>query len=145
MRLIREGNGVGTDRIRAGARAICRAGLLGLVLAGACSSHQTAPDPQQTVVDLNSDGRPSNGKTRVRVENQNLSDMTIYVYRGTQRMRLGRATGNGVTSLEIPKSMVSGLTELRFAAEPMGNQRGILSQPIPVNEGDLVDFIIPPR
>lgn len=145
MRLIRGVNEVGTSRVRAGARAICRTGLLGLALAGACSSHQSAPAPQQTVVDLNADGQSTNGKTRVRVENQNLSDMTIYVYRGSQRMRLGRATGNGVTNLEIPKSMVSGLTELRFQAEPMGNQRGIVSQPIPVSPGDLVDFIIPAR
>ena len=145
MRLIRGVNEVGAPRVRAVAKAMCRTGLLGLALAGACSSHQAAPEPQQTVIDLNSDGQPSNGKTRVRVENQNLSDMTIYVYRGSQRMRLGRATGNGVTNLEIPKSMVSGLTELRFQAEPMGNQRGVISQPIPVNPGDLVDFIIPPR
>jgi hypothetical protein len=144
MRLIREGNEVGRTLARVAARTIRGTAVVGLVLAGACSARQTAPAPQQTVVDLNSDGQ-SNGKTRVRVENQNLSDMTIYVYRGTQRMRLGRATGNGVTNLEIPKSMVSGLTELRFQAEPMGNQRGIISQPIPVNEGDLVDFIIPVR
>jgi hypothetical protein len=144
MRLIRGVNVMGRSGARAGARAIWRTGILGLLSVGACSSHQQAPAPNQTVVDLNSDGQGA-GKTRVRVENQNLSDMTIYVYRGSQRMRLGRASGNGVTNLDIPSSMVSGMTELRFQAEPMGNQRGIISQPIPVNPGDLVDFIIPSR
>jgi len=140
MRLIREVNVGG--RLRA--RAVVRTGCLALALAGACT-HQQAPAPQQTVVDLNAGGESTDGKTKVRVENQNLADMTIYVYRGSQRMRLGRASGNGVTNLEIPKSMVSGMTELRFQAEPMGNQRGFLSQPIPVNPGDLVDFVIPLR
>jgi len=110
-----------------------------VLLVGACSTRQ-APE---TVVDLNADG-PVSDETRVRVENQNLADMTIYVYRGSQRMRLGRARGNGTTDLVIPKSMVSGVTELRFQAEPMGNQRGIISQPLPVTPGDLVDFLIPP-
>jgi hypothetical protein len=142
MRLIRGVNVVG--RLRVNARAVVRTGCVALVLAGACT-HQTAPAPQQTVVDLNAGGEATDGKTKVRVENQNLADMTIYVYRGSQRLRLGRAPGNGVTNLEIPKSMVSGLTELRFQAEPLGNQRGIISQPIPVNPGDLVDFIIPAR
>jgi hypothetical protein len=145
MRLIRGVDEVGRSRSHIGARAIWRTGIFSLLLAGACSSHQQASAPKQTVVDLNSDGQGASGKTRVRVENQNLSDMTIYVYRGAQRMRLGRASGNGVTNLDIPTSMVSGLTELRFQAEPMGNQRGIISQPIPVNPGDLVDFIIPSR
>jgi hypothetical protein len=117
-----------------------------LAVSGGCTTRQ-AQQPPQTVVDLNGGGggEASNGKTRLRVENQNLADMTIYVYRGSQRMRLGRASGNSATTLEIPATMVSGLTELRFAAEPLGNQRGILSQPIPVQPGDLVDFIVPPR
>src|SRR4051794_25227490 len=113
MRLIRGVNVRERLRARAGASAIIRIGCVALVLAGGCT-HRTAPAPQQTVVDLNSGGEATDGKTRVRVENQNLADMTIYVYRGSQRMRLGRAPGNGVTNLEIPKSMVSGMTELRF-------------------------------
>jgi len=117
-----------------------------MLLVGACSSHQAPPPQMQAVVDLNSSGEAgTNGKTRVRVENQNLADMTIYVYRGSQRLRIGRASANGVTNLEIPKSMVSGLTQLRFQAEPIGSNRGIISQPIPVNPGDWVDFVIPPR
>jgi hypothetical protein len=122
-------------------RAIALMGVVYLLGAGACATRQAAPP--QTVVDLNSDGQGSSGKTRVRVENQNLADMTIYVYRGSQRMRLGRASANTTTNLEIPSSMVSGVTELRFQAEPLGNQRGIVSQPIPVSPGDLVDFIVP--
>jgi len=143
MRLIRERDVSGQSRPRAGTRAIWRTGTIGLLLAGACATHQ-APPQTPTVVDMNAGGESStNGKTRVRVENQSLADMTIYVYRGSQRLRLGRASANGVTNLNIPSSMVSGLTQLRFQAEPVGNQRGVISQPIPVNPGDQVDFVIP--
>jgi hypothetical protein len=147
MRLICGRDVLGQSLACLGAHAIWRTGTIGLLLVSACATHQAPTAQTQPVVDMNAGGESSstNGRTRVRVENQNLADMTIYVYRGSQRMRLGRATGNGVTNLDIPKSMVSGLTELRFQAEPIGNQRGIISQPIPVNPGDLVDFTIPPR
>jgi hypothetical protein len=119
--------------------------MIGLLLAGACTTQQ-APPQTQPVVDMNAGGGTStNGKTRVRVENQNLADMTIYVYRGSQRLRIGRASANGVTNLDIPSSVVSGTTQLRFFAEPTGTNRGILSEPIPVSPGDVVDFTIPPR
>jgi hypothetical protein len=123
-----------------GLRAIRRMGtaFLCLLLVGACSARQPVEKP----VDLNT-GEQVSDETRVRVENQNLADMTIYVYRGSHRMRLGRARGNGSTELVIPKSMVSGVTELRFQAEPMGNQRGVISQPLPVSPGDIVDFYVP--
>ena len=133
--------GVARSIGEAGAWAIRWTGmaLLCLMLVSACSTTRQAPE---TTVDLNADGGVSD-KTRVRVENQNLAEMTIYVYRGSQRMRLGRASGNGTTVLEIPKSIVSGVTELRFQAEPMGNQRGVVSQPLHVNPGDIVDFYVP--
>jgi hypothetical protein len=145
MRLIRGKDVLGRSVARA--RAMWRTGTIGLLLAGACATPQAPPPQTQAVVDMNAGGESSSttGKTRVRVENQSLADMTIYVYRGSQRLRLGRASANGVTNLEIPKSMVSGMTQLRFQAEPLGNQRGFVSQPIPVNPGDLVDFTIPPR
>ena len=114
------------------------AGFLCLLLAGACSTQRKPPE---TTVDLNADG-PVSDETRVRVDNQNLADLTIYVYRGAQRMRLGRARGNGTTDLVIPKSMVSGATELRFQAEPLGNQRGVHVAAAHRVAGDIVDFYV---
>ena len=79
------------------------------------------------------------------VDNQNLNEMTIYAYQGTQRMRLGRARGSATTELRIPTSIVSGLVQMRFFAEPMvtGGQRSYISEMIPVQPGDQVDFLIP--
>lgn len=128
-------------------RALLGIGVACLLAVGACARGQPksqAPSPSDKVVDLNGDSQ-RNGKTRLRVENQNLNDMTIYAYQGSQRMRIGRARGNATTEMDIPSSFISGATQLRFMAEPMGNQRGFLSEPIPVTPGDIVDFYVPAR
>jgi hypothetical protein len=128
-----------------GARAICGIALVGLAVAAGCArSPKTTNEPDTGVVDLNGGGRTS-GNTSVVVDNQNLNEMTIYAYQGTQRMRLGRARATGLTELRIPKSIVSGPVQMRFYAEPMvtGGQRSYISELIPVQPGDQVDFLIP--
>jgi hypothetical protein len=119
-----------------------------LALVGACATGsggpRKTPAPAGEAVDLNGDGK-STGATTVVVDNQNLNEMTIYAYQGTQRMRLGRAKSQGLTELKIPSSIVNGIVQMRFLAEPMvtGGQRAYLSEMIPVQPGDQVDFLIP--
>lgn len=131
-----------------GARAIWGIALSGLVVVGGCTRGQQAPpatQPAPGVVDLNSSGGRTSDKTTVVVDNQNLNEMTIYAYQGTQRMRLGRVRGSATTELRIPTSIVSGVVQMRFYAEPMvtGGQRSYISETIPVQPGDQVDFLIP--
>ncbi len=132
---------------RRGVRTIWGLAFGTLALTGACASggqpKQKTPPAGETV-DLNGEGRTS-GATTVVVDNQNLNEMTIYAYQGTQRMRLGRARSQGLTELRIPKSIVNGVVQMRFLAEPMvtGGQRSYLSEMIPVQPGDQVDFLIP--
>jgi hypothetical protein len=128
-------------RTQSRVRGLAYVGVACLLYASGCRSHQTPP-PSGDVVDLNSNGQRS-GRTTVRVDNRTLADMTIYAYQSTHRIRLGRAAGNTVTNIVIPGSIISGVTELRFYAEPMGNARGAISEPIPVSPGDQVDFTIP--
>ncbi|MDB4882491.1 MAG: hypothetical protein JWL95_1257 [Gemmatimonadetes bacterium] len=129
---------------RVGSRALWRMGVACLLVAGACHSQPPQPSAPSTgkVVDLNGD-TPRDGPTTVHVDNQNLADMTIYLYLGGQRTRLGRARGNGVTELVIPKSILSGVTQVRFQAQPLGNSRGYTSELLPVTPGDIVDFFVP--
>lgn len=82
--------------------------------------------------------------TMVKVENQAFLDMTIYVYRSSQRVRLGIANGNSTTRFVIPSNLIFGSTALRFQADPIGRNRQPVSQEITVTPGDEVVLTIPP-
>lgn len=84
-------------------------------------------------------------RTWLRVENQNFLDMTVYVLRSSQRVRLGTATGNSTTRLVIPPSLLFGATPLRFQADPIGGSATPVSMEITVSPGDEVTIRIPPR
>src|SRR4051812_38237944 len=71
--------------------------------------------------------------TVLRVESHAFLDMTIYVYRSSQRVRLGTATGNSSAKFTIPKSLIFGATPLRFLADPIGGSARSVSQETIVN------------
>ena len=87
---------------------------------------------------------PMEPTTLVRVENQSFSDMTIYVIEGSQRIRLGIATGSQTTTFTIPKYLMHGPRSLRFLADPIGATRTPVSDEITVIPGDQVTLTIPP-
>jgi hypothetical protein len=82
--------------------------------------------------------------TVVEVNNQGFLDMTVYVLRNSQRVRLGIATGNSKTRFTIPPDVVSGISTLRFIADPIGGRRNSVSEEITVVPGDTVGLLIPP-
>ena len=109
------------------------ASLGSLVLAGACmgnTQQETAAEPVPP--------------TYVRVENRAYLDMNVYVYRSSQRMRLGMVNGNSATKFVIPHSLLFGATPLRFQADPIGANRQSVSEEISVLPGDEVVLVIPP-
>lgn len=81
----------------------------------------------------------------VVVDNQGLLDMTIYVLRGAQRVRLGTATGLSKTRMTIPASITNGVTSLRFIADPIGGSRNSVSEEITIAEGEEIGLRIPPN
>jgi hypothetical protein len=119
--------------VRRARRAAWMMALACATLAGACSRNNN-PDVAAEPVP----------PTRLRVENQAFLDMTIYVYRSSQRIRLGTANGNSTTRLTIPSSLIFGATPLRFQADPIGSNRASISQEITVSPGDEVTLMIPP-
>lgn len=82
--------------------------------------------------------------TVVEVNNQSFLDMTVFAVRSSQRVRLGNAGGNTRTKLTVPAHLVSGLTPLRFVADPIGSNRASVSHEILVAPGDTVVMTIPP-
>ena len=109
------------------------AASIAMLVVGACSGFKHGSG----TADLN---QPS----VVQVDNQGFLDMTVYAARSTERIRLGTATGNSKTSFRIPSSLVSGLTPLRFIADPIGATRASVSEEITVAPGDTVVLTIPP-
>jgi hypothetical protein len=89
--------------------------------------------------------RPAEPETSVEVQNQSFNDMTIYVVRSAQRIRLGTAGGNTTSVLKLPRGIIFGITQLQFVADPIGGQRLPISESISVTPGDQVRLIIPPR
>src|ERR1700736_5570538 len=75
---------------------------------------------------------PQNPSTILEVDNQGFQDMDVYAVRLGQRVRLGLATGIHKTAFTIPSSLVSGLTPIRFVADPIGGSRPSVSQEITV-------------
>lgn len=82
--------------------------------------------------------------TYVKVENRAFLDMNVYVFRSSQRVRLGMANGNSTARFVIPSSLLFGSTPLRFLADPIGGNRTPTSQEISVSPGDEVQLVIPP-
>ena len=85
-----------------------------------------------------------NQTTVLQVDNQGFIDMDVFTLRSSQRVRLGTAPGASKSTFTIPPSLVSGLTPLRFIADPIGGRRASVSQEITVAPGDTVVLTIPP-
>jgi len=119
--------------VRRAQRAAWMMALACLTLVGACSRNNNLENGAEPVP-----------PTRLRVENQAFLDMTIYVYRSSQRIRLGTASGNSTTRLTIPANLIFGATPLRFQADPIGSNRASISQEITVSPGDEITLTIPP-
>ena len=83
-------------------------------------------------------------RTAIRVDNQSFADMTVYALRSSQRVRLGLAPGHSNTIFEVPRTLISGLTPLRFIANPIGGNHAEVSEEITVAPGDSVVMTIPP-
>ena len=112
--------------------------LAALAIGGpAACAHTPAPDPSAAPAE-------AEAPTTVRVQNQGFLDMTIYVYRGGSRLRLGVATGSSTAVFTIPKTIVQIGTPLRFLASPIGGNRQPISQEVTVSPGDEVGLVIPP-
>jgi hypothetical protein len=90
-------------------------------------------------------GSDQNQRTAVQVDNRGFADMNVYAARSAQRVRLGMAPGNSTTVFTVPPGLVSGLTPLRFIADPIGGTRPSVSEEITVAPGDTVVMTIPPQ
>lgn len=86
---------------------------------------------------------PSSTGASLVVDNRAAFEMTVYVIRGAQRVRLGQARALNTTTFRIPPDLVNGQA-LRFLADPIGSNRTPVSEEIPVWPGETIEIQIPP-
>jgi hypothetical protein len=79
---------------------------------------------------------------RVTVRNDAFWDATIYLMRGADRRRLGTVTGNSSSTFTVPRSIVFGLTDLRFIVDWIGRSGGATSETIVAQPGDTIELVI---
>lgn len=89
-----------------------------------------------------SEGPPPKS-TVLRVVNHNFYDMTIYLVRFGDRVRLGLAPGNSTSTFEFPSQFVQSGT-VRFEAHPVGTNGRAFTEELSVLPGDVVSVEIQP-
>ena len=82
----------------------------------------------------------SEEQTTLVVENNNWSEVVIYVMRGSSRTRLGNVQSMRTARFHITDTMVNGLGEVRIVADPIGSDRAYVSPVINVVPGSRVDL-----
>jgi hypothetical protein len=119
------------------------AGLAGLaVLSLGCSSGRASPSepspkpaPEQT-----EQAKPN--RTRVEIDNQNYSDMNIYLIDAGARVYVGSAAGLSKTTLTLPHGVVGPGYEVRLLADPIGGSAAIRTPDLVVAPGQSVYWTI---
>ncbi len=75
----------------------------------------------------------------VVVENRNWQDVTVYALRGGARVRLGTVTSMQTARFVLSTEM-TGSTQLRLMADPVGSLETFTSEPVRVEPGDQVQW-----
>jgi hypothetical protein len=118
------------------ARSLARTGVCFSLLVGATAA---ACAPRSTRGDI----LPGNAAT-VRVDNQAMLDVNVYLFRSGQRTRLGTVTALTTRTFVLPRTVVGTAVTVQFVAAYIGSNRAPVSEEVVVWEGDEVELRIPP-
>ncbi|MFQ5865425.1 MAG: hypothetical protein ACE5IW_09380 [bacterium] len=83
-------------------------------------------------------------KTKVKVDNQNVMSMTIYVLKRSEQIRLGLVPGLSTRVFAIPDDVVTGAAPVRLLADPVGSNLNPISEEFDVSPGDVIEMVIRP-
>jgi hypothetical protein len=115
-------------------------GLLAAASALACARGPKFPPPPRDP-SIPSDTAETAALTRaapLRVENRNVSDVTVYASRGAVRTRLGTVTGSTTANLEVPVSYVNDVGGFQLIVDPVGARGTYTSPTVVVHVGQRV-------
>ena len=112
-------------------------GLL-VLLSAACASNaskEAGPAPDE-------DASAGRDAIEVQVDNQNVSDMSVYLVKGGSRWLVGQAVGLKKSTLTIPGSSVPADARVRLVADPVGSARTIVTPTLVVPKGQRIYWTI---
>lgn len=78
----------------------------------------------------------------LRVDNRAQQDVTIYLVRGTHRMRLGSVTGLSAGAFELTPDAIDSAEEVYLVADPLAGLRRLTSERIVLRPGAVVEWTI---
>ena len=81
----------------------------------------------------------------LNVDNQNFLDMTVYLVRGGQRIRLGTVPGLSSRTIMLRPEYVGYGADLQVEVHPIGGQGNPITESISVHPGDVIRLTIPPK
>ena len=118
------------------------AGLVVLSAACGAARHSIAtPSPTRDTTRAAS-AEAGDNRVRVEIDNQNTSDMDIYLVNQGTRVPLGWALGLSKTTLLLPAGSLSASSQVRLLADPIGSARSIRTPTLIVGPGQNVYWTI---
>lgn len=85
--------------------------------------------------------RPQVAEVPVVVENHHWNDVTVYRVQGGQRIRLGTVPAMSTRSFDLGGGLNPG-RQVRLEADPLGGMRGQRSNPVQVQVGDELHWVL---
>ncbi len=105
------------------------------LLAAACNHAARSTPPTIPATDA---------ATTVKVVNDNVLDMNVFVLSNGQRFRLGSVNGGHTEVFTLPRAIVHYSTDLQFEIRSIGNASIDRTETMVVSPGDQVTMMIPP-
>ncbi len=78
----------------------------------------------------------------LEVDNNNWSDVIVYLVRYGHSVRLGRVRSMGRETLRVPRGYTVGVAPLRVLLRPFGSKEGVELDPISVQPGQRIALTV---
>ncbi len=120
-----------------------RAGIGAVLLlsAAACAANKSS-DAAGPAPLARADSTHASRAIELQIDNENFSDMSIYLLRGGTRWLVGQAGGLRKATLTIPASVAPTDLRVRLLADPIGGNRAITTPLLIVPRGQRIYWTI---
>jgi hypothetical protein len=113
-----------------------------MLAAAACAASNTSSEAAGPAPAGGADSARASTSIPVVIDNQNISDMNIYLAKGGSRVLLGSAGGLSKTTLTIPGSLTPADSRVKLLADPVGGSASIPTPSLIVPPGQRLYWTI---